>query len=100
MLFSLNNRGHRLLSLFGSIAFESMKPEDMSRLLRAAIPPDMDGEEIEDYEESEDYEEEDGSETDEGCKEYEESEESGESEDLENAENNEGHTQFRFLMTP
>ena len=93
-LLELNNRGHRLLSLFGSIAFESMKPEDMSRLLRAAIPPDMDGEEIEDYEE------EDGSETDEGCKEYEESEESGESEDLENAENNEGHTQFRFLMTP
>ena len=62
-----------------------MKPEDMSRLLRAAIPPDMDGEEIED---------------DEGCEEYEESEESADFKDIKNAEKNDGHTQFMFLMTP
>lgn len=100
MLFSLNNRGHRLLSLFGSIAFGSMKPEKILGLLTVGGTEVTDSEENEDYEESEDYEEEDGVETDESCEEYEESEESADFKDLENAENSEGHTQFMFLMTP
>ena len=96
----MNNRGHRLLSLFGSIAFGSMRFDDILSILTARVAPDMDSEENEDYEESEDYEEEDGVETDESCEEYEESEESADFKDLENAENSEGHTQFMFLMTP
>lgn len=77
-----------------------MKPEKILSLLTVGGTEVRDGEEIEDYEESEDYEEEDGVGTDESCEEYEDSEESGAFKDIQNAEKNNGHTQFMFLMTP
>ena len=93
----MNNRGHRLLSLFGSIAFGSMRFDDILSILTARVAPDMDSEENEDYEESEDYGDDYGSETDKRSK---KSDESGESEDSVDSENYDEFMHYLFLMIP
>ena len=96
-LFSLNNRGHRLLSLFGSIAFGSRNPEKILGLLTVGGTEVTDSEENEDYEESDDYGDDYGSETDKRSK---KSDESGESEDSVDSENYDEFMHYLFLMIP
>ena len=96
-LLELNNRGHRLLSLFGSIAFGSMRFDDILSILTARVAPYMDSEENEDYEDSEDYGDDDGSETSEGA---EKADKSGESEDSVDSENYDEFMHYLFLMIP
>ena len=93
----MNNRGHRLLSLFVSIAFGSMRFDDILSILTARVAPDMDSEENEDYEESDDYGDDYGSETDKRSK---KSDESGESEDSVDSENYDEFMHYLFLMIP
>ena len=93
----MNNRGHRLLSLFVSIAFGSMRFDDILSILTARVAPDMDSEENEDYEESDDYGDDYGSETDKHSK---KSDESGESEDSVDSENYDEFMHYLFLMIP
>ena len=96
-LLELNNRGHRLLSLFVSIAFGSMRFDDILSILTARVAPDVDSEENEDYEESDDYGDDYGSETDKRSK---KSDEAGESEDSVDSENYDEFMHYLFLMIP
>ena len=91
----MNNRGHRLLSLFVSIAFGSMRFDDILSILTARVAPDMDSEENEDYEESDDYWDDYGSD-----KRSKKSDEAGESEDSVDSENYDEFMHYLFLMIP